>query len=357
MGSINRHSKIHNWHFSPWLSQAINALRVKLGHDPVRNYFGNRLGDTFSYSQTSETSGITKLPLELTRKYDMHLLDYSSSNFPVPTPLTRDRVFDLCILPVVKLPYVHYSERKFLYRFLAYCQGTSFAITAVHTQEEVELFERLLINERDLIFTGNAKSPIFSIFAKIWSTHCSENNNIFYKTEEHLTTYYNIIEDRRRYGNTVLLNTEISQYTRSVVQDSSRCTNCLTVSAIHRPSPPSSEAIISTFNVPFTTNASNQSLRRIAPTIAIHSPSTLSAPTQIQHITPRGIYEPVPSPLVPAKKRKRGICKVCSRNDCGGRSNRKYCVNKCGKCNVDSCPGRYLGRNSVTSLPCQSSIL
>jgi hypothetical protein len=92
MGSIIRHAKIHNWHFSPWISQAINTLRIKLGYELIQNYYSNRLGDTFSYSQTRETFGVTKLPLEIARRYDMQPLDYTKSSSPAGVPLTKQRV-------------------------------------------------------------------------------------------------------------------------------------------------------------------------------------------------------------------------------------------------------------------------
>jgi hypothetical protein len=346
MGSITRHSKNHNWHFSPWISEAINSLRIKLGHGPIANYFGNRLGNAFSYSQTSETFGITKLPLQIARKYDMQPLDFSSSDFPPAIPLTKKRVFELCLLPVVTLPYINYSGKQFLYRFLSYRQGTAFAVTAVHTEEEMELFDRLLVSEHDLIFDGSSTLPSFSIFAKIWSTFCLENSNIFYKTEDHLNAYFNIKEDRARYGNTVLLNVEISQFVRSVTQNPARCTTCLAVSAIPRPAPPATNAIISMFS-DRPNDISVQGYRLIAPL----SSATIATTSAIRPLAPNGIIRPV---LAPPIKRKRNICKVCNQNDCGGRSKRMLCVNKCGKCQLDGCSGRYVVGS--TNIPCQSVI-
>lgn len=348
MGSITRHSKTHNWHFSPWISEAINTLRVKLGHAPIANYFGNRLGNAFSYSQTSETFGITKLPLEITRRYDMQPLDYSRSDFPVAIPLTKKRVFDLCLLPIVTLPYINYSGKQFLYRFLAYRQGTAFAVTAVHTKEEMELFDELLASRRDLIFGENSQLPDFNIFAKLWSVYCLENNNIFYKTQDHLNAYFNIKEDRARYGNTVLLNIEISQFVRSMTQDPARCTNCLITPAVTRPVPPTLEVISRMFSE--TPNAiSNVGYRAIAPA---HSVTTTSN-SATRFLAPNG---PTSAVLTPPRKRRRNICKLCNQNDCGGRSKRILCVNKCGKCQLNRCPGRYVVGRNVPNIPCDSTI-
>ncbi|KAG2190878.1 hypothetical protein INT47_002758 [Mucor saturninus] len=224
MGSITRHGRTHNWHFSPWISQAINTLRIKLGHAPVQNYFGNCIGDTFSYIQTRETFGITRLPLELIRKYDMRPLDYTTSIIPASVNLSKQRIFDLCLIPVIKLPYIEYLTKQFLYHFLAYCQGTAFAVTAVHTKEETELFDALMISQRGLILSESSAHIMFDVFAKVWSSYCHPNNGIFYKTEEHLYSYYNVLEDRKKNGNTVLLTINISQYVRSATQNPARCT-------------------------------------------------------------------------------------------------------------------------------------
>lgn len=128
----------------------------------------------------------------------------------------------------------------------------------------MELFDKLLTSRRDLIFGENSQSPNFSIFAKLWSIYCLESSNVFYKTEDHLNAYFNIKEDRARYGNTVLLNIEISQFVRSATQNPARCTSCLITPAVTRPLPPTSEVIISMFSE--TPNAVyNQGYRTIAP--------------------------------------------------------------------------------------------
>ena len=372
MGSITRHGKVHNWHFSPWISQAINTLRVKLGHDPIKNYFGNCIGDTFSYSQTRETFGITKLPLELARKYEMQPLDYATSNFPVGVTLSRKRLFDLCILPVVKLPYIDYSGKQFLYRFLSHCQGTAFAVTAVHTKEETDLFDNLLVSQRDLIISENSNNILFNIFARLWSSYCQAGNGIFYKTEEHLYAYYNILEDRKKYGNTVLMNINISQYVRSATQDPTRCYDCLKVSAIIRPVQPSSVAISQMFSeqrdaryplvtpiqprpVTTVTRLSNNVMR---PQYLLARPQlnilTRPPPTVARTIMPNlSVLSPLPVVTTPSQKRRREMCKVCYQIDCGGRSKRILCTNKCGKCQRNNCTGRYVVGRNVPNIPCE----
>lgn len=49
---------------------------------------------------------------------------------------------------VTKLSIVGYSNAAYMYKFLSQRQGTRFAITAVHTKEEIDLFKKLLIEKK-----------------------------------------------------------------------------------------------------------------------------------------------------------------------------------------------------------------
>jgi hypothetical protein len=76
LGSINQHGLEYKSHYSPWLTEAINTLRVEVGHPPLSDYFSNRAGS--AYSNTKETFGIVTFPLELLRSYRMN--EYSTAN-------------------------------------------------------------------------------------------------------------------------------------------------------------------------------------------------------------------------------------------------------------------------------------
>ncbi|KAI8639333.1 hypothetical protein BD408DRAFT_446086 [Parasitella parasitica] len=134
---------------------------------------------------------------------------------------------ELASLSTIRLPPIGYSKSKFMYQFLSSCQGTLYAVAAVHTNEENFLFETLLKTQNhedtQIYQPFNAKKPDFHLFAFIWNTkYCLANSNIYYKTPGHLRAYYNIVEDREKYGNTVLKNIAISQSVRALVEDASR---------------------------------------------------------------------------------------------------------------------------------------
>jgi hypothetical protein len=80
------------------------------------------------------------------------------------------------------------------------------------------------------------KIPCFVTFAKIWSNYYSEANNIYYKLPEQLKGYFNIIEDRKRYEESVSLNRAVSRDVHQVAQSETRCVN--SIPAIPQPLPP-----------------------------------------------------------------------------------------------------------------------
>ncbi|KAI8338295.1 hypothetical protein BD560DRAFT_428276 [Blakeslea trispora] len=76
-------------------------------------------------------------------------------------------------------------------------------------------------------FTENVKyvylkssngSVNFGLMAAAWSKLCSPSNYIYYKTPEHLYSYYNILEDRKKYRDTVAYNINASRSIRLLGQ-------------------------------------------------------------------------------------------------------------------------------------------
>lgn len=58
----------------------------------------------------------------------------------------------------------------------------------------------------------------FDLMSSTWSGLCSANNYIYYKTPEHLCSYNNIIEDRKKYRDSVAYNINESRSIRSAAQ-------------------------------------------------------------------------------------------------------------------------------------------
>lgn len=290
--------------------------------------------------------------------YDMDRCDYTNITIPRPLPLNKQRIQQLCVLPVVKLPIMGYSSQQFMYTYLKYCQGTRFAVTAIHTKEEVALYAKLLVDQRDEIYPSqNASKPNFNTFALIWNKNCKEGNNIYYKTAQHLQTYFNVTEDRKKYCNSVLLNLEVVQHVRFELE-ATACATCTAAST--KPSPPTTARIVELCHEdPPALPPRN---RPIAPARLILQSATFPTANNIAGITShpnlslRVLLPPlesndqqqqhqvvIESSSSPTQKRKRNErhCSVCEEVACGGRSKQKLCVNKCGLCKNEDCLGRY----------------
>ncbi|KAI8877431.1 hypothetical protein K501DRAFT_278445 [Backusella circina FSU 941] len=142
MGSKNRIGKTYTSHYSPWLSQAINALKMELTHPLIKDYFGNRCDSFFEFGKTCETFGITSFPISSIYSLFMEPASNSkNSSFINDFDLKRirstskPRMLRLSVLPVSEFSIISYSSRYFMCNYLSFCQGTMHVITAVHTNE------------------------------------------------------------------------------------------------------------------------------------------------------------------------------------------------------------------------------
>lgn len=250
MGSNNRHGIMHESHYSPWLFHSINALRSRVGHTPLlKTYFGsNLLGDAHNFNLTSEKSGISPISSQAKANHNMlnydptvyftseiskppsqSFLDKQAELFLESVSISRisenDVVLQLSSLPVTQLPSMYYASFQFLYRYLSKCQGTKFAVTAIHTPQEKALFNFMLYESKNTCYSYlyNRNGTVnFDMMSAVWSGQCSPTNYIYYKTPEHLSAYYNIIEDRKKYRDSVALNSFTSTSVRQAAQSPNR---------------------------------------------------------------------------------------------------------------------------------------
>ncbi|CAO3657291.1 unnamed protein product [Mucor hiemalis] len=338
MGSKNRHGIIHKSHYSPWLGQAINLLRTKVGHPPRQIYFGSKsLGSVFDYVKTNEKSGITPVPSWFKincgmeeYKPDTYLPTNISSKFrdnillahdlAITYKLTEKSVLQLAALPIANLPASYYSTHQFMYRYLCKCQGTLYAITPVHTSAEVSLYNTL---KNDESIFNSSDNIDFDAFARLWSKYCLPTNFIYYKSPEQLQTHFNILEDRQKYYDSVQKNGEISTKIRNMALSSSRFEKSVPA-LCYQP------FIAAPQNLP-TPLIPQQTYSR-HPLIAPRSNGFYIATTVNQQTT-----QSLPIPRAPKK------CSLCGggKSVCKGSSRPQLCIKKCGKCRIENCPGRY----------------
>jgi hypothetical protein len=125
---------------------------MELGHPLIDDYCTNPLGGTFDYQQTNERFGIVSLPTSVIGSYNMKPSNGTSTR-NMSLVNTAEKLLQLSVLPAAYLPAVGYSNSKFVYKFLSDCQQTDIAVTAIHTQEEMDLFKRLLVEKYEQIYT------------------------------------------------------------------------------------------------------------------------------------------------------------------------------------------------------------
>lgn len=304
-GSRNRYGKQYQSHYCPWISETINLLRFKVGHPVIDNYYCNLLGSSFEYQKTNETFGIVNIPI-----YVMRSLNMTPSSMEIETVRSRNLML-ISILPLIKIPSIGYSQCSSMYKFLAQSQGTLYAVTAVHTNEEINLYDYIIKNRRDDVYTSSEKdSPDFNLFARIWSEYCTERTSVFYKTPEHISSYYNKMEDRKKYFETVKQNYDVSKDIRILAQSPSRYSK--SIPFLPQPQPPS-----------------------IAEQLTLEALSPKKNPMLL---LPRSTPK---DSTIPGKKVR--TCLLCSIQGCSGRGGIVYCQFKCGKCKLPDCPGRHKG--------------
>lgn len=335
-------------------------MRLYIGHNTVKNYIIHhieKLPVDFT-GQSVETFGITALSLPFLTTLDMKPKLENEANNHLSNEMVEKRLLQLSFLPIVNFQKQGYSSQNFIYRYLANRQNTLFAVVPVHTKEEILLYDKLVsTHKKDLYVNINSSIPDFDSFAKIWSSF-ADGVKIFYKTPEHLKLYFNKRLEAGVFYNTILLNENIHNNIRDALLQSNRITT--PIASIKAPTPIEhysghQRRLLPNDHSSLTTQRHERQLIPSPAPIAI-SPPIVSALTI--NNTPSALLLPRDQPPTdvsptdvnprPKKiKRSSRTCFVCMDTvSCSGRSKPKLCINKCGLCNIDNCPGRY------RSIPC-----
>ncbi|KAI8891463.1 hypothetical protein K501DRAFT_265324 [Backusella circina FSU 941] len=78
---------------------------------------------SFEYEQTIETFGITALPLEIMREYNIRLRITEMSKKGI-VQAKKSRLLETSLHPVIQVPIKGSSSSEFMYNYLAECQKT-----------------------------------------------------------------------------------------------------------------------------------------------------------------------------------------------------------------------------------------
>lgn len=78
-----------------------------------------------------------------------------ASNLPTTFSKGNLHILQLSLLPVIKFIIIGCSSKQFVHNFLSICQKTKLAVTAVHTDKEIKLYDEFLKkNEKKKILIG-----------------------------------------------------------------------------------------------------------------------------------------------------------------------------------------------------------
>ncbi|CEP12601.1 hypothetical protein [Parasitella parasitica] len=178
VGSKNMYRITYRSHFSPWIQQAINFMRCKIGQPVLR-----------SYSDPSEK-------------------------------------LDVCGNPSITItPEVDSVFGNMQYNYVSYMQGTKYAVTPVHTDEEIKLYDKFRLT--DSLASGINQPDYWQKFATAWSKALNESmlrKNVFYKTAESLLLkqHFNKTEDKSKNYNSLRMNEEKVNAADEILNNNSR---------------------------------------------------------------------------------------------------------------------------------------
>jgi hypothetical protein len=226
------------------------------------------------------------------------------------------------------------------YTFLATKQNSTIAIMPVHTPDEINHFRRMMLQ-----FSSNAVEPNWRELSRLWCEQ-ADGSRLFYKTPEHLRSYYLSWQETGVATSSVALNYDVVQPMRQQLIASSRIQEApapqLPV-GVRLALPHNTEMTnLHPITVPEIVQSSPSNMpearvlalrRRLAPL-----PVQLSAPLSLPLFAPPStpIYLPFPLPLAHSpqsdmstlrKRRKKArSCQVCGKDYCPGRAQRHRCL-------------------------------
>ncbi|CAO3620736.1 unnamed protein product [Mucor hiemalis] len=117
-------------------------------------------------------------------------------------------------------PTIDISKSIHTLLFSTHTQGVNFAVVPVHTPAEILLFRKSMDLYPWLAKLKTEKDWIK--FCCLWSSQCNIGKNLYYKSPEHLRSYYNILQDRSAYHNSIIKNADTVREIRSMANPINR---------------------------------------------------------------------------------------------------------------------------------------
>lgn len=188
-GTTNRLGKKYDGHYDSWLVQHIDLLRKKVGVEDIGTNVRHLAIEinVLNYRESKEVYGICSMPITEMEKIGIEKAENKSglSGRHPTIPMLKDTVFlktDSTLRP-----------KNARYVYVAKMQRSKFAVVAVHTLDEIFLFNNLLTDWKNSNTNNKGNNEItinYEAFALKWNM-IANGVSIFYKTPEHIEKYYN----------------------------------------------------------------------------------------------------------------------------------------------------------------------
>ncbi|KAF7323784.1 3'-5' exonuclease domain-containing protein [Mycena kentingensis (nom. inval.)] len=157
VGHFNSTGKKYTGHDSIWLTNKIQELEITLGEHyskpaPALSWVNGNL-----YVQSEQSVGIVKIPQSVCASVKIQ-------------------------------PYHHTEDQQQKQAYLARMQGTRKPVLPVHTLAEKKLFSHLMLHSPEF---QSCKNSITTAATVVWNRRAEAEDNVYYKLEEQLTSYFN----------------------------------------------------------------------------------------------------------------------------------------------------------------------
>ena len=186
VGTLHKTGAKYQGHYDSWLSNQIFELRQDIvwSEKPPGDRGPQDIAP-LQFAQTVEQFGIVNIP-PMTR---------IQHNFAGPEFIAVDAQHEkpgllprLSHIYPMKLQLAHLKgRRKDVYTFLATAQQTRYAVTPIHTEEEIKVFQDAVSVGGDW-FAPHGQ-PHFDEMSRWWSDQAN-GMTVFYKLREHLKAYF-----------------------------------------------------------------------------------------------------------------------------------------------------------------------
>ncbi|KAG6848087.1 hypothetical protein H0H93_003468 [Arthromyces matolae] len=318
VGTYNSTGKKYMGHDSIWLLNEIQELEITLAtvhpsSSPIELLWVN--GNL--YQKTSEEMGVSPIPEHIRNQAGM-------------------------------AEYVDVTDKKQKQSDLAKMQNTRYPVLPVHTVREKKLFGQLMMECEEFRMST---SSIKAAAVKIWNRYADPENDIYYKLEEHLTSYFN--------GNWKE-NANIKQSIREALSVTEPLQKRLR-------NPERANEQVNANTTPMSRHKAERGFQAHPspteePSVAVQnvaSSNNLSLPAAENTISlsKKRVAEAAPE-AASKRSRQERTCPRCTREDCKGKGSWYFCQHNCRDCgqrSIIDCVGRSSGaRNKPRCMPSSS---